>query len=596
MHVLNLLLDLLNKSEKKKLVNFVFLVFIMSLFDMIGVASIMPFIAVLADPEIIDSNVYLRQLYSFMSFNNDEAFLSFLGLVVFITLVITIIFKAFVTYLLTLFVREVAFSLGLRFVKGYLNQTYEWFLNRNSSDLGKTVLSEVEKVVVGTLSPITQIAAQGSSALALVVVLVIANPLLSIIIAGVLIFVYVLVYVLLRGKLSRIGVGSLEDNTRRYQILSEAFGGIKEVKVLSLEAYAISRFEGPSKRFSGYIATSQAAASLPRYFLEVFVFGGMLLVVLFLLRDAGTLEKALPYIALYAFAGYRLIPALQGLYAQIVSLRFVAPSLDKLNQEMNGLLRKADTIESGHKQIQLSESLELKSVTYFYPGSDRPSLKNLNISIKAGSRIGLIGASGAGKSTVIDIILGLLKPTKGMVLIDDEALTNSNENSWRSQISYVSQTLFLTDDTIASNIAFGVEKEELDMSRVEQAIVMAQLKEMIDSLPLGVDTLVGERGVRLSGGERQRIALARAFYRRPKILILDEATSALDNITESKIMDSIDSLGRDVTMIIIAHRISTVKSCDKIYLINSGEVVATGNYEELLSSNESFQTLVNSVN
>jgi ABC-type bacteriocin/lantibiotic exporter with double-glycine peptidase domain len=327
---------------------------------------------------------------------------------------------------------------------------------------------------------------------------------------------------------------------------------------------------------------------VPRFALEAVAFGGMLLIVLFFMTITGDITKVLPIIALYAFAGYRLIPALQKIYISFTSLHYVGPALDSLYNDLKHL---KPNIQNRHKDsIKLNNNICLKNIHYSYPNSSKTALKNINLIIPANKTIGLVGATGSGKTTTIDIILGLLEAQQGTLEVDGTVINLDNIRAWQRSIGYVPQQIFLADNTVSSNIAFGVNIDDINQEAVEKAAKIANLHEFIvNELPLKYQTTVGERGIRLSGGQRQRIGIARALYHKPKILVLDEATSALDNLTEKSVMNAIKFLEDDITKILVAHRLSTVKYCDNIYLFDKGELKSEGTFEELIKISDDFR-------
>jgi ABC-type multidrug transport system fused ATPase/permease subunit len=365
------------------------------------------------------------------------------------------------------------------------------------------------------------------------------------------------------------------------------------VKVGGLEQAYMQRFAAPASIYARTEATSRVIQQLPRYALEATAFGGMLLVMLYLLAKSGSFAAALPVIALYVFAGYRLMPALQQIYGAFTQLRYVGPSLDALHKDLASL-QDGNAQRGPITPLSLTQSICLKAVTFRYPNAQHPTLKNIDLIIPAHSTVGFVGATGSGKTTTVDVILGLLEPQEGALNIDGQPITAANCRQWQRAIGYVPQHIYLADDSVAANIAFGVKTEDINQKAVERVAKIANLHEfVVNDLPQGYSTTVGERGVRLSGGQRQRIGIARALYHNPEVLILDEATSALDNLTEQAVMEAVNNLGHGITIILIAHRLSTVRQCDQIYLLERGEVKASGTYEELTASNQQFAAMAN---
>lgn len=572
---------------------------VMAFLDMLGVASILPFIAVLADPELVQTNAVLNTAFTIsrhIGIDIPEQFLFALGVLVFVLLVTSLAFKALTTYAQTRFALMREYSIGKRLVEGYLHQPYSWFLNRHSADLGKTILSEVGTVVGGNLTPFMNLVAQSTVALALLILLIIVDPMLALSVGLVLGLSYAGIFGVMSGWLKRLGQARIEANQERFTAVSEAFGAAKEVKVCGLEQVYIQRFAKQAEIYAKGQATAQVIAQLPRFALEAIAFGGMLLAILYLMAKSGSFAGALPIIALYAFAGYRLMPALQQIYGAFTQLRFAGPALDALHQDLSSL-QPADA-QYGHlSPLSLAQEITLNQVSYRYPNAPQPVLKGIDLTIPAHSAVGFVGATGSGKTTTVDVILGLLEPQEGLLKIDGQPITTANRRQWQRAIGYVPQQIYLADNSVAANIAFGVNDQDIDQHAVERAAKIANLHEfVINDLPQGYATTVGERGVRLSGGQRQRIGIARALYHTPQVLILDEATSALDNLTEQAVMEAVNNLDQDVTIILIAHRLSTVRRCDKIYLLERGEVKAQGTFEELTQANGRFRAMAASYN
>ena len=580
------LVFILTASERKSAIFLLIMIIIMALFEVIGVASILPFVTVLTSPNLIETNSILNWMFqtsNILGIENKDQFLLGLSAVVFVLLITSLAFKAFTTYLQIKFVQMRIFSLSKRLVEGYLNQEYSWFLSRHSADIGKTVLSEVDQVVGLGLSPLMDIIAKGIVTTTLIILLVVLDPKLAVVVGLSLGGAYFLFFYIIKNYLNRIGEKSLKYNELRFKSVSEAFGAAKEIKIGSLEKFYINLFSKAAKNYARLNASNMIVAQLPRFFLEAIAFGGILLIIFYIIAQTGSFNNALPIISLYVFAAYRLMPALQQIYSSFTRLTFVGPSLDKLYSDLKSI-KKID--EDQYQGIlPFNENITLKNVNYDYPNSSRTALRDISLSIPAKSMVGFIGPTGCGKTTTVDIILGLLEPQKGTLEIDGQKISKHNIRSWQRSIGYVPQHIYLSDDTVVSNIAFGIEDKKIDLGAVEKAAKIANLHEfVVDELPKKYQTTIGERGVRLSGGQRQRIGIARALYRNPKILILDEATSALDNQTEQEVMDSINNLSEEITVIIIAHRLNTLKKCNVIYKLNKGQIIDKLTFDELINN------------
>ena len=563
----------------------------MSLLDMLGVASIMPFMAVLGNPELIETNNILNsafQISMIMGVETKNDFLFTLGCFVFIMLVVSMSFKALTVYLQANFSQMCEFIIGKRLIETYLHQPYSWFLNRNSSELSKNILSEVEEVIGAGLNPIINIITQFLVVITLMTLLILINPKLTIVVFFTLAISYIIIFSSIKKFVKKIGLERINNNEFRFNAVTEAFGAFKELKVGRLEKVYIKRFSDPAYKFAKNKATMQVISQLPRFFLEIISFGGMVILVLYLLAKSTNFASALPVIALYAFAGYRIMPALQLIYSSLSQLRFIKPAIDNLQRDLINL--KTDENKKDNKIVHLKKNIFFKNVSFSYPNSSSMALKNINISIAAHSTVGIVGTTGSGKTTMVDIILGLLDCQKGLFQVDDQIVGTNNVRSWQRSIGYVPQQIYLADDTISANIAFGVDPNDIDDEAVERVSKIAQLHNFVNKeLPLKYQTNVGERGVRLSGGQRQRIGIARALYHSPQLLIMDEATSALDNLTEKDVMQAVHDNGLNITIVIVAHRISTVKDCDNIFILKNGEIQDQGTYNNLKIKNDYFK-------
>lgn len=594
----NKLRDLLDKRERRNAILLFVMILLMGLLEVMGVASIMPFIAIVANPEVIRSNPIFAAVYDLLDFSDDQSFLLFMGTGVFIIVVGNLCFKAFTQWTIARYTHMRGYTLSSRLLRSCLNQPYTWFLNRHSADLGKSVLSEVEQVISTSLMPAMQLLAHTVVVIFLVTLVVAVEPMVAITAVVTLSGAYTLIYWILRRYLGHIGTDRVIANRERFQIAQEAFGGIKDVKVLGLEEGYIRSFNKPAARFAKRKASKEIISALPQFFLQGIAFGGILAILLVLLASRnGELSAVLPLMALYAFAGTRLLPAMQQVYNALTKIRFGQHALDVLHSDMEKMKRNILTLKRADcdksvDPIKFRECLQLKNIHYTYPKARNPALKNLSLTIRARTTVALVGSTGAGKTTVADLILGLLEPQRGDFRVDDQYITAKNIQAWQRSIGYVPQNIFLSDESVAANIAFGQPVNHINMAAVERAARIAELHDFVTTeLPEGYQTAVGERGIRLSGGQRQRIGIARALYYDPDVLILDEATSALDNLTEKAVMEAVHNLSKQKTVIMIAHRLSTVKNCDCLFMLENGQLKSCGTYAELIESSQEFQRI-----
>ena len=583
-------LSLIAKDRRPAFFGLVACMVVMAGFDLIGVAAILPFLSVLSNPANATEGVAGR-LYAAFDFTDIDSFVAALGIAVFALVVISVCVRAVVYYLTTRFIRATTQQLALDLLAQYLSRDYEFYLGKNSAEIGKNLLAEALYVVNNAVAPAIRLIANGAVIAALLTVLLVIEPVGVTIGAGFLGLALALIYGGLAPLLDRAGNRRLQASEDRFRITNEAMGGIKEVKLRGLEASVLERFRGPSDRIAHNQAKISLFSNIPHYIIEGLCFGGMIALVLYLLfRGDGAIDAVLPVIGLFAFAGIKLIPVAKEAYTDASLLRANTPVLASLRAD----LAERATVDDGTiiAPLGLDRSITLDGIGYAYPGTQERLFDDLSLEIKAGSCVGIVGTTGAGKTTLIDIVLGLLRPQAGRILIDGIAITDANRRAWQRSIGYVPQTVYLSDNTIAANIAFGAAPKEIDFAAVEKASRAAALHDFVATLPGGYDTEIGEGGVRLSGGQRQRIGIARALYRDPDLLVLDEATSALDTVTERAVVDAIENLGGEKTLLIITHRISTVEHCDTILVLENGRIEAAGTFADLSRDSGAFGQLV----
>ena len=586
MKIFKKLLFFLSPQEKQKANFILILILIMALTDMIGVASIIPFMAVLTNPGIIETNSVLNKLFDLLNIfgvNAINEFIFVLGILVFVLLIFSLSLKAITSYFQYRFIMMCDYSLGKRLIETYLRQPYSWFLDKNSAELGKSILSEAALIAQQGIGPLMNLIAQGAVTFALIILLILVDLKLALIISLVIGGAFFSIAYFFTKFINRIGKERFITNQQRFKIVNEAFGAFKETKLGGLEDFFIKKYSHNAFKNAKHQASMSILGELPRFFIEAVAFGGMLLLVLYIISQNGIFVDAIPLISVYAFAGYRLIPSIQRVYNAINSLKFADTAISNLYSDLKNL--KTSEINVDQKILQFNKSITLNNISYCYPNSSRFSLKDVKITIPVRKTIGIIGATGSGKTTIVDVILGLLDAQKGTLEIDNNIISKKNIKNFQRLIGYVPQNIFLTDDTIASNIAFGVDPNNIVPQSIERSSKIANLHDfVINELPEQYNTVIGERGIRLSGGQRQRIGIARALYHDPKILILDEATSALDNNTEEVVMEAINKLSKNITIILIAHRLNTVKNCDIIFKFDKGQLVDQGSFNELFKN------------
>ncbi len=590
-------LRLLSRRERWQMALILLFMLPNALLQVAGVASVMPFIAVLAQPELVESNAVMARAYAFLGAPPLSYFLALLAGAALLLLVLSNGLAALTTWLIVRFSYMRVHSLSHRLLSTYIDQDYSFFLQRNPSDLTKNIINEVNNLVTGYLMPMLHMMANGIVVAAILIMLLVIDPLLALSVGVVLGGAYALIYAVFRGRLRIIGRRRMDANARRFKTTHETFSAIKDLKVTGREGYYLSRYDEASYAFAVNQSRHQVIAQLPRYALESIAFGVVLLIALYLTLAEQGMEGALPMIVLYAMAGYRLMPALQKLFDSAATLRFSAPVVERMQEEMGAVENTVAALpqpagSDAETRLRLDRGLRLENISYRYPGMPARVLDGVSIFIPSRTTVAFVGESGAGKSTLVDIILGLLHPDEGRLLVDDRVLDKALIPEWRRHIGYVPQAIYLADDTLRRNIALGIPEREIDDEAIVTAASTAAIHDFISQeLPEAYQAITGDRGVRLSGGQRQRIGIARALYRNPDLLILDEATSALDGSTEAAVMDAIDRLSGQKTIIMIAHRLATVRNCDCLYFFSKGRLVASGSYDELLATQPEFRRM-----
>ena len=463
--------------------------------------------------------------------------------------------------------------------------------------MGTRILTETQQLASQFLRPAAEAVASIITIIAIVGLLLWAEPLIAVLSFLVLGGTYSLTYWLSRLTLKRLGDVRAQTNSARFRIANEALGGIKDLKLLGRERDYLARYDASSYKMARAITTTQVISMTPKFVLEAIAFGGIVLLCLILLdpqnlASGAGLGDILPVLGLFAFAGQRLMPEMSKLYQSLAQIQASSAAVDIVYRD---LILQANVTELPMTQnvnLGLSQQLSLEAVSYLYPNASHAGVREVTLTIAAGEKIGIVGGTGAGKTTLADLILGLLKPIRGRLVIDGVTITQDNLRAWQQSVGYVPQDIFLTDATLTENIALGVPPNDINQARVFEAAQIAQIDQFIKSdLPEGYDTKIGERGVRLSGGQRQRIGIARALYQNADLIVFDEATSALDNLTEREVISAIDALPNAKTVLMIAHRLSTVKGCDRIAVMEGGRMVGFATWDALMAENVAFQQI-----
>lgn len=600
---------ILSPAERRKFTWLSLVVFIMALLEVVGVASILPFIQLVADPGIVDRNEQLHNLYVYFHFKSARQMLLYAGTAVILLLCITNGFSVFKTWLQYKSSWNVAHSVSMRMLNSYLGRPYEYFLTRNTSKFLTYIIGETTNLINGVVVPIIDFLSRGLVCLIIFSLLLWVDVEIALVMFGTLGSAYLIIYLFQRKRLRQIGEQRIALSVKRYTSLQELFNGIKTVQVFDRHAFFSERYEAASKDFCDLQPTYNVMVAAPRYILEVLAFGAIVVVTIYLYLTVGDIINIIPRLSLYAVAGYRLLPALQGAFSAVGKLVHNYPVIDKIYSSLYGSKNQAslpladksaaknnDATEAINNQLPFRSAISLDRVSFTYQGNAQPTLQEISLQIGKGEKVAFVGSTGSGKTTLVDLIVGLLRPEAGEIRIDQDQLSPANLPAWRSSIAYVPQDVFLFDDSVVRNISLQEKLNPEEQLRLEEAARLADIHAFItEELAEGYATKVGEKGVRLSGGQRQRIGLARAFFHQPSVLVLDEATSALDNVTERGIIESLSQLPEEITTIMIAHRLSTVRHADRIFLIENGTITNQGSYDQLVRESQVFQDMAKSV-
>lgn len=586
------LFGLLTPRQRKRYYSLQVLVCIMAFCEIIGIAAIAPFMALVGDINMLNRDNLIADIYRSSGISIPENFVFWSGVMVLFSLGISAAISMFATWRLSMFSVTVGTEIADRLYAHYLSKNWLFHASHNSAQLTQNVASETVRITNQIIRPLLEINAK------IGIILFISSGLFiydsNVALVGLLVFViaYAVLFKVVRKRLQNNGKNISKVSGQRYQLMNEGFGGIKDILLLNRQEDFITRFQKSGKVFSYSLGNNAAIAQVPRYFMELIAFGSMISLVLYLLtKHQGNLGLVLPVLSLYAMAGFKLLPAFQLVYTKLTQIKGAVAAFYAIQDDLRASQKNHSKADKELERMTLEKEIKLKDINFTYPGKSDPALKDFNITIPANSVIGLVGASGSGKSTAIDVLLGLISPKDGELIIDGNKIEHVNLRAWQNIIGFVPQSIFLSEGSIAENIAFGIPKEEIDYGQVEKSLTLAHLDSLIESLENGLDTKVGERGVQLSGGQRQRIGIARALYHDADVLIFDEATSALDGITEKMIMEAIHDFSGQKTIVMIAHRLKTVQKCDQIFFIDQGKVVDQGTYKELIKKNDYFKRM-----
>ena len=561
-----------NSKQKRTMSVLVIEIIIGALFELMGVAAVLPFVTVAMKPETVHEQEYLNYFYNLFGFHKENEFLALIAATLIVIFLIKNLYLTYMNFTIYRFTYNNQRKLAYRLLHCYMYQPYTFFLDHNSADLIQNVTTDVMQffdIVLCLMQFAVEIIVCGL----MVVYLVIVDKTITvaiIIIMGLYLFMF---FKVLKKNIKQKGEIVRSHRLGMSKWVLQSFGGIKETKIAQKEDYFIKKYDAEYAGFAENHCTYQTLSYVPKPAMETVVIGAMLLVIIFKLLRGVDSRYFISTVSVFGVAAVRLLPSFNRISGYLSRIMFNKVSVDAIYKDLKAVEELEAQKGDNNRQdtISFNKDIEIKDLAFAYPKSESNVLENANLVIPKNKSVAFVGPSGAGKTTMADIILGIIFPQKGGISVDGKAISG-DMFEWKKKLGYIPQTIFLMDDTIKNNIAYGIDPEDIDEKRLMEVINEAQLGELIASLPDGVDTEIGERGVRLSGGQRQRIGIARALYTDPEILVLDEATSALDTETETAVMEAIDSLSGKKTLLIIAHRLSTIENCDIIYEIKDGTV------------------------
>lgn len=574
LHIINKFRVILSKQQKIRIAIIIAMMAVGAILETLGVGLILPLVSAVTTPDVIESNETIKSICEFFDLHSVRTFMILMIVILIFVYIFKNLFLLLEYYVQCRFICNNRFAVQRKLLEKYLRKPYEFFLYAESGEIMRTINNDTT-LTFSLLSSLLGFFTEAFISVALIVTIIITDPYMAFLSAGVLGIALLALESIIRPVLKRAGLKKQKSSAETFKWLLQSINGIKEIKVAEKEDYFLEQFFRYGKQNIDSEKINTVLGEVPRLAIEAVSMSAILGVLAVLLYNGREIDSMLPQLTAFAFAAIRLMPSVNRMSASLNSVAFQEPALDKVVQiwnEEDVLPRLQKKVKEHSFGITLQKKIELRDITYCYPNTETAVIIHANMEIPVGKSVGIVGTSGSGKTTTVDILLGLLAPQAGQVLADGEDV-RKNYHSWLSHISYIPQMIFMLDDTIRANVAFGDSEEEICEEQVWNALEEAQLADFVRGLPEGVDTRIGERGIRLSGGQRQRIGIARALYTDPELLIFDEATSALDNETEAAVMESVNRLHGKKTLLIIAHRLGTIEGCDMVYRVEDGEIM-----------------------
>lgn len=561
-------------KDKIKIVLLTIIILIGSMLELLAISLFSPFIDGIVDQNTMMESTIMVYIYHFFSFKKYEYFLALLAVSIIAVYIIKNVYIIIEKNTIYKFAYRIQRTISTKLLKSYMEEPYTFHLNKNIAVLQRSMQEDTDQFAKAILH-FMEMAAEACVCIVLGVYLFIVSKSITVVIVG-LLLVCLGIFSYINKKYSRKwGEQGQEYKAKIYQWMNQSLSGIKDIKILDRSETFIKNYDNYMKKYVRVLRLNRLIGIMPKYIIEMVCMTGLLSAVLVkMFFGQKELSEFVPQLAIFAVAAFRLLPSVGRINEHLSAVIFATPSIDLIYHDLKEIedLHVEEIVKDEYWHFK--KEIEVKRVTYAYPEGEGNVIENACFHIRKGETVAFVGSSGAGKSTIVDILLGLLPPQQGKILVDGMDVYK-NLRTWQKEIGYIPQTIYLSDDSIRNNVAFGIEEENIDEQAVIAALKQAQLYDFVDTLPEGLDTCVGDRGIRLSGGQRQRIGIARALYHKPEILVLDEATSALDNDTEAAVMEAIDSLKGQKTIIIIAHRLTTIKNADTVYEVKDGKVEQT---------------------
>lgn len=582
-------LELLPGSDKIKLLGLLCMMFIGALLEVVGISTLPAFVSIVATPDRVLDIEFLEPLWSMYGITNGGDLLVFGAIVLIVVFILKNAYIIFFRYIEARFVFNRYVTISHALYSHYMTAPYVFSLSRNTAELLRNITQDAHFVVNNVLDPSLKVLKDVIMLVGIFILLLLVEPWISLLVMLLLGGAGAFFLKSLKNRMRRHGKQAISDRKMMIQIVNEGLGGLKEITVLNREYWSIARFKKRLRSYANSQLFKNVTTGSTKPVIETMAVGGMLLIALLLYMQGRGLEVIIPILTLFGAATIRIMPALQGVISNYNTMRYFIHSVAPVHQDLIGSVDSKVTQKKPDKLL-FSNCIQFQSCSFRYPNTSAAAVSSIKLTIKKGEAVAFVGPSGAGKTTIVDMLLGLLEPNEGEIFVDGISIFQ-NTRGWQQNIGYIPQYIFLSDDTIRRNIAFGLPDNEIDDNKIQKTVVDAQLSDLIKDLDDGLDTIIGERGIRLSGGQRQRIGIARALYHNPSVLIMDEATSALDNITEKYVIEAIERFKGERTIIMIAHRLTTVQNCDILYFMKNGQIMDQGSFDELIRNNAEFQQI-----